>query len=53
VAGRVGWRKQGGQPPTKQNGTTMNRWIALFRGINVGGKNLLPMATLMALASEV
>ena len=26
--------------------TTMNRWIALFRGINVGGKNLLPMATL-------
>jgi uncharacterized protein (DUF1697 family) len=24
----------------------MNRWIALFRGINVGGKNLLPMATL-------
>lgn len=24
----------------------MNRWIALFRGINVGGKNILPMATL-------
>lgn len=24
----------------------MTRWIALFRGINVGGKNLLPMATL-------
>jgi|GEM_PF-4543233 len=24
----------------------MNRWVALFRGINVGGKNLLPMATL-------
>lgn len=25
---------------------TMNRWIALFRGINVGGRNLLPMAKL-------
>jgi uncharacterized protein (DUF1697 family) len=24
----------------------MNRWIALFRGINVGGKNILPMETL-------
>ena len=31
---------------SQANGTTMNRWIALFRGINVGGKNLLPMATL-------
>lgn len=28
------------------NGMKMNRWIALFRGINVGGNNLLPMATL-------
>lgn len=26
----------------------MNRWIALFRGINVGGKNLIPMRTLTA-----
>jgi len=24
----------------------MTRWIALFRGINLGGKNLLPMTTL-------
>ncbi len=25
---------------------SMNRWIALFRGINVGGHNILPMAEL-------
>ena len=25
----------------------MRRWIALFRGINVGGNNLLPMASLV------
>ena len=24
----------------------MHTWIALFRGINVGGKNILPMAKL-------
>lgn len=27
-------------------GTIMNRWIALFRGINVGGNNILKMAEL-------
>lgn len=26
----------------------MQRWVALFRGINVGGKNILPMAKLVA-----
>ncbi len=25
----------------------MNTWIALFRGINVGGRNILPMAELV------
>ena len=25
-----------------------NKWIALLRGINVGGKNLLPMSGLIA-----
>ena len=29
--------------------TTVNTWIALFRGINVGGNNILPMANLKAL----
>lgn len=29
----------------------MIRWVALFRGINVGGNNKLPMADLRALAS--
>ena len=24
----------------------MESWVALFRGINVGGKNIMPMATL-------
>lgn len=32
---------------------TATRWIALFRGINVGGKNLLPMADLRAMASAL
>ena len=27
----------------------MRTWIALFRGINVGGKNMLPMKELAAL----
>ncbi|WP_315861416.1 DUF1697 domain-containing protein [Stieleria tagensis] len=27
----------------------MQTWIALFRGVNVGGKNILPMARLRAL----
>jgi uncharacterized protein (DUF1697 family) len=27
----------------------MNTWIALFRGINVGGKNILPMKELVSL----
>ena len=26
--------------------SSMTTWIALFRGINVGGNNMLPMATL-------
>jgi uncharacterized protein (DUF1697 family) len=25
----------------------MQRWIALFRGINMGGNNILPMKTLV------
>ena len=29
------------------------KWIALFKGINVGGNNKLPMAELRALASEL
>lgn len=29
------------------------QWVALFRGINVGGNNKLPMADLRALASEL
>jgi uncharacterized protein (DUF1697 family) len=31
----------------------MNTWIALFRGINVGGKNSLPMKELVALLEDV
>ena len=31
----------------------MIRWIALFRGINVGGNNKLPMADLRELAAEL
>ncbi len=31
----------------------MTRWAALFRGINVGGNNKLPMADLRALAAEL
>ncbi len=31
----------------------MTRWVALFRGINVGGKNKLPMADLRALATDL
>jgi uncharacterized protein (DUF1697 family) len=33
--------------------TTTNRYIALLRGINVGGKNKLPMATLRELIAGV
>jgi len=29
------------------------RWIALFRGINVGGKNILPMAKLVEILESV
>lgn len=29
------------------------KWVALFKGINVGGKNKLPMAELRALAQEI
>src|SRR5262245_37586319 len=35
-------------PAAKQTG----RYIALMRGINVGGKNLLPMATLAKIFEE-
>lgn len=31
----------------------MNTYIALFRGINVGGKNLLPMKELVALLADL
>lgn len=31
----------------------MNTWIALLRGINVGGKNILPMKQLRALLEEL
>ncbi|QDV24440.1 DUF1697 domain-containing protein [Aureliella helgolandensis] len=31
----------------------MNRWIALFRGINVGGKNVLPMKKLATDLAEL
>lgn len=31
----------------------MNRWIALLRGINVGGHNRIPMAELRDLCSEI
>ena len=33
--------------------TTMSTWIALFRGINVGGKNVLKMADLRAMLESV
>ena len=33
--------------------TGVNTWIALFRGINVGGNNMLPMKTLVALIEEL
>jgi len=31
----------------------MTRWIALFRGINVGGNNILPMNALRTLLEEI
>lgn len=31
----------------------MNTWIALFRGINVGGNNLLPMKSLSSLIEDL
>lgn len=31
----------------------MTTWIAFFRGINVGGRNILPMQELQALLSEI
>lgn len=31
----------------------MNTWIALFRGINVGGNNILPMADLRTLLEDL
>jgi uncharacterized protein (DUF1697 family) len=35
------------------NGDRMNTYIALFRGINVGGKNSLPMKELVALLGNM
>ena len=35
------------------NGDRMNTYIALFRGINVGGKNSLPMKELVALFGDI
>jgi len=35
-----------------KNNTYMNKYIVLLRGINVGGKNKLPMAELRTLLSE-
>jgi uncharacterized protein (DUF1697 family) len=32
---------------------TANRWIALFRGVNVGGNNKLPMAELRGMATDL
>jgi hypothetical protein len=34
------------------SGDQMNTYIALFRGINVGGNNLLPMNELVVLLTE-
>lgn len=31
----------------------MQRWVALLRGVNVGGKNLLPMKELVAILEEL
>jgi len=31
----------------------MQTWIALFRGINVGGRNVVPMKTLVGLLEEI
>lgn len=39
------------QPPERQPAST--RWIALLRGINVGGHNKLPMAELRELCAEL
>jgi uncharacterized protein (DUF1697 family) len=35
------------------NGDRMNTYIALIRGINVGGKNILPMKDLVALLEDI
>lgn len=37
----------------KSRGIVRNVWIALFRGINVGGHNLLPMRELTALLGKL
>src|SRR5215472_10405774 len=39
-------RKRAGRAPAAGAART---WIALFRGVNVGGRNLLPMKALVAL----
>jgi uncharacterized protein (DUF1697 family) len=31
----------------------MRTWVALFRGINVGGKNVLPMKNLVATLENI
>jgi len=35
------------------NGDNLNTYIALFRGINVGGKNILPMKNLVNLLEDI
>jgi len=42
-------RKRAGRAPAAGAART---WIALFRGVNVGGRNLLPMKALVALLAE-
>jgi uncharacterized protein (DUF1697 family) len=39
--------------PASSIGDRVNTYIALFRGINVGGKNSLPMQELVALLAEL
>ena len=36
-----------------RNGDRMKTYVALFRGINVGGNNVLPMKTLVALLENI
>jgi uncharacterized protein (DUF1697 family) len=42
-----------GVAPRSENDGPMNTWIALIRGINVGGKNTLPMKELVAVLESL